>query len=202
VLRKVAVASQMEASFTAVTVGHAPTPCSSAIDAVATVAVVDGANANSPVARTADRLDLPLAHRLPTRRATVAPLSTEIYKLQVTISATTRDKLGRALDLLRHSIPTGSRRDQELRMVLDRQVRRQQPRSGERDRAFCDRLEQRRETPRGAHDLNAVIGGTLVEVQDLSAVREERGAAFPQVQAARIDLYQRAQEIRSCATLL
>ena len=96
VLRKVAVASQ---AFTAITLGHAPTPCSRAIDAAATAAVVDETNANSPDAHAADRPDLPLAQRPLTRRATVAPLSAEIYKLQVTISATTRDKLRRALDL-------------------------------------------------------------------------------------------------------
>ena len=51
----------------------------------------------------------------PTRRATVAPLSADTYKLQVTISATTHDKLRRVRDLLRHSIPTG-----DLTEILDR----------------------------------------------------------------------------------
>jgi hypothetical protein len=51
----------------------------------------------------------------PTRRATVAPLSADTYKLQVTISATTHDKLRRVRDLLRHSIPTG-----DVTEILDR----------------------------------------------------------------------------------
>ena len=38
-----------------------------------------------------------------------------MYKLQVTLSAATHDKLRRARDLLRHAIPTG-----DLADVLDR----------------------------------------------------------------------------------
>jgi 5-methylcytosine-specific restriction endonuclease McrA len=51
----------------------------------------------------------------PPRRVTVAPLSTGTYKLQLTISAATHDKLRRVRDLLRHSIPTG-----DMAEVLDR----------------------------------------------------------------------------------
>jgi len=45
----------------------------------------------------------------------VVPLSPDRYKLQVTISADTHDKLRRARDLLRHCIPDG-----DLAAVLDR----------------------------------------------------------------------------------
>jgi hypothetical protein len=48
-------------------------------------------------------------------RSAVAPLSASAYKLQVTISADTQDKLRRARDLLRHSIPDG-----DFAQVLDR----------------------------------------------------------------------------------
>jgi hypothetical protein len=50
-----------------------------------------------------------------TPRSIVAPLSSDTYKLQVTISAATHDKLRRARDLLRHAVPTGNVAD-----VLDR----------------------------------------------------------------------------------
>jgi HNH endonuclease len=40
-------------------------------------------------------------------RSAVSPLSSDHYKLQLTISRDTHDKLRRAQDLLRHTIPTG-----------------------------------------------------------------------------------------------
>lgn len=49
------------------------------------------------------------------RAATLEPLSSSSYKLQVTLSAETHNKLCRARDLLRHAIPAG-----ELASVLDR----------------------------------------------------------------------------------
>jgi 5-methylcytosine-specific restriction endonuclease McrA len=49
------------------------------------------------------------------RPTTVAPLSPERYKLQVTISRETHDKLRRAQNLLRHSVPDGDVAD-----ILDR----------------------------------------------------------------------------------
>jgi hypothetical protein len=53
--------------------------------------------------------------RASSSRSSVAPLSADTYKLQVTISAATQDKLRRARDLLRHSIPSG-----DLGELLDR----------------------------------------------------------------------------------
>ena len=43
----------------------------------------------------------------PTRPSTVTPLAAERYKVQFTVSRETYDKLRRAQDLLRHSIPNG-----------------------------------------------------------------------------------------------
>lgn len=43
----------------------------------------------------------------PARRAVVTPLAPERYKLQLTISRETHDKLRRAQDLLRHLVPNG-----------------------------------------------------------------------------------------------
>jgi hypothetical protein len=48
-------------------------------------------------------------------RATATALSATSYKLQVTISSETHDKLRRAQDLLRHAVPDG-----DLAVVLDR----------------------------------------------------------------------------------
>jgi 5-methylcytosine-specific restriction endonuclease McrA len=56
---------------------------------------------------------VPAAHA--PRPTTVAPLSPERYKLQVTISRETHDKLRRAQNLLRHSVPDGDVAD-----ILDR----------------------------------------------------------------------------------
>ena len=49
------------------------------------------------------------------RPALVTPLAPERYKVQVTLSRATHDKLRRAQDLLRHAIPTG-----DLAVLLDR----------------------------------------------------------------------------------
>jgi hypothetical protein len=57
----------------------------------------------------------PSPTRAPTHPVIVAPLSPERYKLQVTISAQTRDKLRRVQDLIRHSLPSG-----DIALVLDR----------------------------------------------------------------------------------
>jgi hypothetical protein len=47
--------------------------------------------------------------------ATIAPLAAERYKLQLTISAETHEKLRRAQDLLRHAVPSG-----DLGVIVDR----------------------------------------------------------------------------------
>jgi hypothetical protein len=49
------------------------------------------------------------------RRPVIEPLAPGRYKLQVTISADTREKLQRARDLLRHQVPDG-----DIASVLDR----------------------------------------------------------------------------------
>lgn len=65
-----------------------------------------------PAPRCADSIgDAPAAAPAqplaPTRPAIVEPLAPERYKLQVTISREAHDKLRRAQDLLRHTIPSG-----------------------------------------------------------------------------------------------
>jgi hypothetical protein len=52
---------------------------------------------------------------MPVARTVVQPLAPERYKLQVTISQATRDKLRRAQDLMRHAVPSG-----DAAIILDR----------------------------------------------------------------------------------
>jgi len=87
-------------------------------------------------------------------------------------------------------------------MIIDRQVRRQQARGCECDRAVGDRLEKRRQPSPGARYLDAVVGGALVEMQDLDAIGEERRATLAEVQSPRVDLNQRDQETCGCTPLV
>jgi hypothetical protein len=48
-------------------------------------------------------------------RPTIAPLTPQRYRIQLTISAATHDKLRRAQDLMRHTVPTG-----DPAVILDR----------------------------------------------------------------------------------
>ena len=54
-------------------------------------------------------------------------------------------------------------------------------------RAIAEHLKKDRELPAGPGSLDAVIRRVLGEMEDLGAVREERGAAFGQVQAAHVE---------------
>jgi hypothetical protein len=70
--------------------------------------------------------------------ATVQPLTTERYKVQLTVSRETHDKLRRAQDLLRHVVPNGDAAeifDRALTLLVDQLERRKlaatnSPRSG------------------------------------------------------------------------
>jgi hypothetical protein len=60
---------------------------------------------------------------VPSRRAEVKPLAPERFKLQLTISRATHDKLRRIQDLLRHSVPDGDLEtivDKALTLLLER----------------------------------------------------------------------------------
>ena len=60
------------------------------------------------VGTTADTmLFAPVAPPTPTKPAVVRPLAPERFKVQFTVSAATHDKLRRAQDLLRHTVPDG-----------------------------------------------------------------------------------------------
>jgi hypothetical protein len=64
--------------------------------------------AHEPAASVASPVQAPAPRIQATpSRSRIAPLSPERFKLQFTMSAATHDKLRRAQDLLRHSIPSG-----------------------------------------------------------------------------------------------
>jgi hypothetical protein len=73
---------------------------------------------------------------------------------------------------------------QGVAVVRLRQMRRQEPDRGQRQRAVVQAFEDRRKPPRGPSSLDPVVGAALLEVQHLRAVGEERRAALAQVQAA------------------
>jgi hypothetical protein len=60
-------------------------------------------------------------------RPTIAPLTPQLYRLQLTMSAVTHEKLRRAQDLMRHSVPSGDPAvilDRALTVLLDQLERR------------------------------------------------------------------------------
>src|SRR5262245_31370751 len=96
VLRK--LPAQPLADVPVMTLTNASVPATPTAAAIATPASLE-----PPAQQQQGHLD----SRRPHARNSVAPLSVDAYKLQVTISAATEDKLRRARDLLRHSIPEG-----------------------------------------------------------------------------------------------
>ena len=63
-------------------------------------------------------LPMPPTSEPPKRSAVVAPLTPELYKLQVTLSTESHAMLRRAQDLLRHAFPTG-----DLSVIIDRALK-------------------------------------------------------------------------------
>jgi 5-methylcytosine-specific restriction endonuclease McrA len=61
-------------------------------------------NDAEPALSLSDLVDAPPP---PSRRPIIAPLSDAHYKLQVTISAAARERLGQIQDLMRHKLPSG-----------------------------------------------------------------------------------------------
>ena len=73
------------------------------------------ADATSEVQRAAAPVASPSS--APPRQVVLTPLAPDRYKVQLTVTRATHDKLRRAQDLLRHSIPTG-----DLAEIVDRAV--------------------------------------------------------------------------------
>lgn len=78
--------------------------------------------ANEPLDKEGPTSAAPGMAQLPKRPAVVSPLAPERYKVQLTVSRETYEKLRRAQDLLRHSIPNGDPAvifDRALTVLLD-----------------------------------------------------------------------------------
>jgi hypothetical protein len=136
------------------------------------------AEGEPPVAPTSSRSDPPVdagpARQAPSEpiepvappRAIVAPLSPERYKLELTISADTREKLRRVQDLMRHALPNG-----DVAVILDRALS-----------SLLDNLERRRcamtPKPRRARDVAPGSRSIPAAVRREVWRRDERRCAF------------------------
>jgi hypothetical protein len=80
-------------------------------------------------------------------------------------------------------------------VIVRREVRPEQGEIGERQRALCKELEDDGKLARRAGGLDAMVSRMLGQVQHLCAVRKEGRAAFAEIQAARIELGEQAQEL-------
>jgi hypothetical protein len=88
-----------------------PTIATPALD----FALVESESPAAPTASTATDESAAVATAAPARPALIKALSPDRYKLEVTISGETREKLQRLKDLLRHAIPGG-----EVAAIIDR----------------------------------------------------------------------------------
>lgn len=77
-------------------------PCTSVLDC--TEAAIVATSARQPDESNPGSVPAPLPPRRP---AVIAPLAPERYKIQMTVSRETHDKLRRVQDLLRHQVPDG-----------------------------------------------------------------------------------------------
>jgi hypothetical protein len=84
---------------------------------------------------------------------------------------------------------------EQFDVVVRRQMRREQADRGQGEVASGQQVQDPGKPPRRPRRLDTAVGGVLGEVQHLRAVREERRAAFAEVQAPRVDLRQRRDEL-------
>ena len=73
-------------------------------------------------------------------------------------------------------------------MVVEREMRAQQPHGRQADGAALEQLQDRRKTPRRSCDSDAVVGLLLGQAEEFPAVAEERAVAGPEVHVAGIEL--------------
>ena len=93
----------------------------------------------------------PTVRKLPAPRTPVTPLAPERYQITFTASATTRDKLRSAQDLLRHAIPSGDTAqviDRALTALLE-DLARKKLGATDRPRASPPAAEESRHIPAG-----------------------------------------------------
>jgi len=133
----------------------------------------------APVTSAPPAADVPGAELLPTReptlgatiapapvpQAAITPLSPERYKLQVTISGETLEKMRLAKDTLSHAVPTG-----DDAAVLDRAFDALLEKLAKQKFAATDKPRVARGTRSGGHDVTAAIQRS-VWVRDLGRCR-------------------------------
>jgi len=80
-------------------------------------------------------------------------------------------------------------------VVLGREVRSQQPDGRQAHAALDQQLQDYRESPRGASDLDPVVRLVLGEREHMAAVREERGIALAEVDVTGVELCEVRDEL-------
>jgi hypothetical protein len=86
-------------------------------------------------------------------------------------------------------------------VILRCEMRRQEPDGTEMDPPICEQRQYHRKPPRRARSFDAVVRRMLGEMQDLSAVREHRGAPLPEVEPPRIEFGDGGNKLRSRVAL-
>jgi hypothetical protein len=81
-------------------------------------------------------------------------------------------------------------------MVLRSQVGSKETDSREVDGTLCEEVEDHRKAPGGASGFDAVVGLVLGEAEDGSAVGEEGGMAFSEVDVADVHLGEVSDDLR------
>jgi hypothetical protein len=123
-----------------------------------------GASASPPTATGEPVLGATIAPPL-VPRAAVTPLSPERYKLQVTISCETLEKMRLAKDTLSHAVPTG-----DDAAILDRAFDALLEKLAKQKFAATDKPRASRATKSGPHDPTAAVQ-RAVWVRDLGRCR-------------------------------
>lgn len=94
----------------------------------------------------------------------------------------------RGHELLHLRSPLATSRLEHGPVIVECQVRSQEPHGREVDRARREQLEDHRETARCPSDLDAVVGFVLGEREDVAAVGEEGAVAGSQMDIACVEL--------------
>jgi hypothetical protein len=91
---------------------------------------------------------------------------------------------------------------QQPMLILRRQMRSQQSERRQRETAIDEEIDHDGKRPHRPSGLDAVIGGVFRQVEHLGAEREERRAAFSQIQPARIELREKPDEMDRSVALV
>jgi hypothetical protein len=104
-------------------------------------------------------------------------------------------------DLLDVDLALAARGRKEAPVVLGREMRRQQPDARQAHGALRQHLEDHRESPDRARDLDSAVSLVLRERERLAAVSEERAIAIAEVDATHVERGEVRDELRGRDTL-